>query len=310
MKRTKTIRQTGKRAFLWILAGLLTVAAAVPVLAEEVPEEIRMAYEDFPRIDGSLACVPLCEALAQKATGCTEEQAEETMADFTNTNPCYLMLAEGERDILLVYEAADETKEALKEYDPLTMYPVGRDALVFIVNQDNPVDSITLEEARAIFTGEITNWKEVGGDDVEIEAFRRPETSGSQTLMRKLLIGDAPMIDERMEEVPSMEGIIERIRDYQNDANAVGYSVYYYASSMHAQPDLKFLKVDGVMPSNDTIRSGEYPLVNDFYVVTNAQSSDNAIRLRDWLLTEEGQAFVEECGYVAAGVSAEKTEVE
>ena len=64
------------------------------------------------------------------------------------------------------------------------------------------------------------------------------------------------------------------------------------------------------MPSNDTIRSGEYPLVNDFYVVTNAQSSDNAIRLRDWLLTEEGQAFVEECGYVAAGVSAEKTEVE
>jgi len=58
--------------------------------------------------------------------------------------------------------------------------------------------------------------------------------------------------------------------------------------------------VEGAAPSNETIRSGEYSLVNPFFVVTNDQSSDNALALRDWLLTEDGQDFVEECGYVRA----------
>ncbi|MBQ1310732.1 MAG: substrate-binding domain-containing protein, partial [Blautia sp.] len=225
----------------------------------------------------------------------------ETMSDFTNTNPCYLQLAEGNRDILLAYEPAEETKQQLLRYAPLDMQPIGKDALVFIVNKENPVESVTTDQIRAIFTGEIRNWKEVGGADMEIAAFRRPETSGSQTMLRKLLLGDAQMIDEQMETVPSMEGIIDRIRDYDNSANALGYSVYYYASAMYGQEDLKFLKIDGVEPDNDTIRSGEYPLVNPFYAVVNEQSSENALRLRDWLRTEEGQAFVEECGYVGAG---------
>ena len=75
----------------------------------------QMTYEEYPRIDGSLACVPLCEALAVEITGCTDAQAEETMVDFTNTNPCYIQLAEGKTDILLAYEPADSTKEELEK---------------------------------------------------------------------------------------------------------------------------------------------------------------------------------------------------
>ena len=180
------------------------------------------------------------------------------------------------------------------------MEPVGKDALVFLVNKDNPVESVTKEQIREIYTGKITNWKTVGGADEEIAAFRRPETSGSQTLMRKLLIGDTEMLEGQMEQIDSMEGIINRLMDYDNSANALGYSVFYYASSMYDQPDLKFLAIDGVAPSNETIRSGEYPLVNDFYCVTNGQSSDQAWMIQEWLLSEEGQAFVEECGYVPA----------
>ena len=291
-------RRAGIQGLIFLAAAMLFAGAAH---ASENVVDISMSYEEYPRIDGSLACVPLCEALAVKATGCTQMQAEETMSDFTNTNPCYLQLAEGNRDILLAYEPAEETKQQLLRYAPLDMQPIGKDALVFIVNKENPVESVTTDQIRAIFTGEIRNWKEVGGADMEIAAFRRPETSGSQTMLRKLLLGDAQMIDEQMETVPSMEGIIDRIRDYDNSANALGYSVYYYASAMYGQEDLKFLKIDGVEPDNDTIRSGEYPLVNPFYAVVNEQSSENALRLRDWLRTEEGQAFVEECGYVGAG---------
>ncbi|MBR2259537.1 MAG: substrate-binding domain-containing protein [Blautia sp.] len=260
-----------------------------------------MAYEDYPRIDGSLACVPLCEALAKKVTGCSDKEAEATMNDFTNTNPCYLQMAVyGNRDILLAYEPAEETKEKLKEYPPLRMDPVGKDALVFIVNEGNPVESVTRDQLIGIYTGQITNWKEVGGNDEEIRAFSRPETSGSQTMMRKLLLGDAVMPEgPEIQQIRTMEGIISKLMEYDNSAEAIGYSVFYYASMMFAQPGLKFLKVDGVEPSNETIRSGEYPLINAFYCVTNEASAPNALLLRDWLLTKEGQEFVEECGYVS-----------
>ena len=282
---------------------LLLLPACIPsvVLAGSgSPSAPSIPYENYPRIDGSLACVPLCEAIAREVTGCSQQQAEETMNDFSNTNPCYLALAKGERDILLAYEPAQETKDQLKEYPPLDLTPVGRDALVFLVNENNGVDSLTADQVRDIFLGKITNWREVGGADMEIKAFRRPETSGSQTLLRLLLIGDAQMIPGLTELVHTMDGMLEKLSEYDNTANAIGYSVYYYASAMYAQPNLKFLSIDGVEPANKTIASGEYPLTHDFYCVTNEQSSPQALMIRDWLVSEEGQAFVEESGYVAA----------
>ena len=77
--------------------------------------------------------------------------------------------------------------------------------------------------------------------------------------------------------------------------------IFLFASSMYEQPGLRFLEVDGVAPSNDTIRSGEYPLVHDFYCVTNERSSEEALAIRDWLVSRDGQAFVESCGYVSCG---------
>lgn len=257
-----------------------------------------MSLEEYPHIDGSLACVPLCEKLAVRMTGCTDGEAEETMEDFSNTNPCYLYLAQNQRDLILAYEPADATKEELKEYAPLDMQPIGRDALVFITNAKNPVEDLSQEQIRDIYTGKITNWSQVGGEDIEIEAFQRPETSGSQTLMRKLLMGDQEMKEAEIELLPGMEEMIRRIKEYDNSFNALGFSVYYYASEMFQQPDLKFLRIDGISPSNDTIKSGEYPLINEFYCVTNEQSSDKAKEIQAWLISAEGQSFVEECGYV------------
>ena len=291
-------------ALLLTIVAMTGVNATMPCQAEQTTggkevQKPKMTYEEYPRIDGSLACVPLCEALAVEMTGCTQEQAEETMADFTNTNPCYLELAKGNRDILLAYEPADSTKQELENYEPLEMSPVGQDALVFVVNEDNPIESLTTEQIFDIYTGKITNWNEVGGTDMEIQAFQRPETSGSQTMMRKLLIGDAAMAEVQKEQIASgMDDIIEALKRYDNSANALGYSVYYYASAMFRQPGLKFLAVDGVVPSNDTIKSGEYPLVNDFYCVTGEHSSPKAKEIKEWLLSEEGQSFVEGCGYV------------
>ena len=286
-----------KKRRLITMVTLILAFSCPHFFRAEVPV---IGFDEFPVIDGSLACVPLIEQLVQKITGCSEVMAEDVLRNFSNTNPSYIELAAGNRDLCIAYEPAEETLKKLEEYPPLEMNPVGRDALVFIVNENNPVSDLSTDQLKAVFSGEIRNWKELGGEDISIEAFVRPETSGSQTLMRKLLMGDMEMTDEKYYVmVPTMEGMIRGIKQsYDNSEMAIGYSVYYYVAAMMGTQGLKILYVDGVAPTAETIASGEYELVNDFYVVTNELSSGNAMMIRDWLLSDEGQAFVEECGYV------------
>lgn len=283
-----------------IAAALLltfSVCSSVMASSETCPQ---MSLEEYPRTDGSTACIPLFESLAQKVTGCSQIEAEGTLSDLSKTDPSYLKLAEGERDLILAYEPSKETVETLKKSPPLTVNPVGRDALVFLVNADNPVDSLTTEQLYDIYTGKITNWKEVGGEDEVIEAFQRPEASGSQTMMRKLLLGDAKMPEVPEEKISAgMDDIINALKEYDNSSNALGYSVYYYAANMYRQKDLKLLKISGIEPCNDTIASAEYPLINEFYCVTGEHSSKEALLIQDWLLTDSGQNFVKECGYAS-----------
>ena len=270
-----------------------------------------MSLEEYPVVDGSLACIPLMEALVMEVTGCTQIEAEESLEDFSNTNPSYERLMAGEADLILSYEASADTKKSLESEEAsgenaLDLAPVGLDALVFIVNAGNPVENLTMQQIHDIYTGKITNWSEVGGEDAEIKAFQRRENSGSQTLMRLLLMGDEEIPEKQMIRIEEMEGLLDTVMEYDNSANAIGYSVYYYASVMMGNDRLKFLGVDGVKPENDTIRSGKYKLSNPFYCGISEKSSGNAIILRDWLLSEEGQRFVEDNGYVGAGTSGEQ----
>ena len=207
--------------------------------------------------------------------------------------------------MLVVYEAPDYVKEELQEAKvQLEQKPIGVDALVFIVNEDNPVQALTRQQLRDIYAGKITNWKDVGGKDQEIVAFQRGEDSGSQTLFKKLLIQGGELMTPPSELAPAAMGeLVDSIADYNNSANAIGFSVYYYIDQMYSKPGLRLLAVDGVTPSNDTLADGSYPLCNDFYAVIHPDAAaDSPERiLYDWLDTDAGQDCIKKSGYVAVG---------
>ena len=253
----------------------------------------------YPKVDGSTANIPMAMALVQLVTGCTEDEATNTI-NFSTTDFSYDALDKGECDMLLVYEASKPTKERLDPENNFDMRPIGLDALVFITNVDNPVENLTEAQLRGIFSGEITNWSEVGGLDSPIVAFQRPTLSGSQTLMLDLVMKDVPMATEdKILVSETMSDVIRDIAAYDNSANAIGYSVYYYAKNMYNQPNLKFIRIDGVEPTFESINAGEYPYINPFYAIlpkTNVNAM--AKTLVDWLETEDGQYFVAACGYV------------
>ena len=268
----------------------------------------------YPRLDGSLANEPLLMRMMEDLTGVDEDTAEVYLADsFENggTSTSWGKLLNNEMDLIVSYEPPQEVKDNLKdEFDNLEIDPIGRDGLVFIVNVNNPIESLTIDQIRDIYTGKITDWSEVGGEPGKIRAFQRNSTSGSQTLLNKLVMnGETPMEPEKDMLVGTMGELIESVASFDGTGSAIGFSVYYYADKMKADPNLKMIRVNDVAPSNASIEDGTYPLVNDFYMAIRAsETQDSPVRkLRDWMLSDNGKELLEEEGYVWArnGMTAE-----
>lgn len=270
--------------------------------SDAAPIQPFLTAENFPRMDGSTANLPLMAKVYAWTVGIDEETAG-SFVHASRTPLAYRGMINDEFDILLAYEPSQGTKEEIAESGKsLDSIPIGRDALVFITNVKNPVDSLTTAQIRDIYEGKITNWREVGGDDVAIMAFQRDPDSGSQSLFMQLVMKDRLPMDAPSELIPSdMLGLIEALAAYENAPHAIGYSVYYYVSNMFVMPELKLIAVDGIQPSNETIANGSYPHVNDFYAVIRAgePQDTSAQKLRDWLLTDEGKRCITEAGYVA-----------
>ena len=258
--------------------------------------------ENMPRLDGSTATAPLARAAAAVLLGESEEDVAD-LIDFSRTTESYRQLMQGNADLLIAAEpnaaVFDEMEEAGFE---VQMEPLATDALVFMVNEDNPVDSLTTEQLRGIYSGEITNWSEVGGADLDIVPFQRNAESGSQVLMEKLVMDGTEMTEPpEGYMIASMVGLMDAVKEYDNSSNAIGYSVYYYAHDMQMAGGLKLLKIDGVAPEAATIRSGEYPFLNPYYVAMNAAEPEGSMTrvLYDWLLGPDGQKLVDMKGYVS-----------
>ena len=269
----------------------------------DVPKKVslQLSLDEYPRMDGSTANLPMMAEIMSRVCNITLEEAEE-LTSCTKTSNAWSNIANGNADILLVYEAAEDTKAYLDTVGTeLEITPLGRDALVFINNEQNPVENLTQQQLIDIYTGNVTNWNEVGGEDLEIIPYQRVATSGSQSLFMKLLMKDIVPMDAPMELRPAEMGmLIDELARYNNEGNALGYSVFYYASYMYQQPGLKMIAVDGVEPSDETIADGSYPLLNEYYLVIRADEPEDspARQLRNWILTDEGRAAIIEAGYI------------
>lgn len=269
----------------------------------DVPKKVslQLSLDEYPRMDGSTANLPMMAEIMSRVCDITLEEAEE-LTSCTKTSNAWSNIANGNADILLVYEAAEDTKAYLDTVGTeLEITPLGRDALVFINNEQNPVENLTQQQLIDIYTGNVTNWNEVGGEDLEIIPYQRVATSGSQSLFMKLLMKDIVPMNAPMELRPAEMGmLIDELARYNNEGNALGYSVFYYASYMYQQPGLKMIAVDGVEPSDETIADGSYPLLNEYYLVIRADEPEDspARQLRNWILTDEGRAAIIEAGYI------------
>jgi len=178
---------------------------------------------------------------------------------------------------------------------------IARDAIAVVVHPENPVDRLTLQQLSAMFSGRITNWSQVGGEDRPIVLLSRESNSGTHVYFLEEVVRlgnkeDATLFSPDTLLMPSSEGISAEVRQ---NRNAVGYDGLGYVT-----PDQKPLAVaegpDGpfVQPSIDTVNRGAYPIARDLYMYTAGEPEGAIAQYLDWIQSPQGQAIVRELGFV------------
>lgn len=278
-------------------------------------------YGSYPSIDGSTVTVPMAIEFARQHLS-LEEIDIESFVFFNTTHEAYVNLIEKKPnpapqvvsangvmdpahpvDLILVTPPSDEeTKLANQQGVALTMEAVCYDAFVFIVHKDNPIESLSLAQIQAIYSGEITNYAEVGGSDAPIAAYQRPKNSGSQTAMENLVMQGKPLKESPHEySFIGMGSLVEAVADFQMRESSLGYTYLYYIDTLYKNENLKVIKVDGIEPSPENLRSGAYPLTTAYYGVIRKEDAENAGGLfLEWILSKEGQRCIAQAGYVTA----------
>ena len=255
--------------------------------------------ENLPRIDGAAALFPVYSAFVNAVYPNTTK-LHDGIFEYNNTPDGYRLLAEKETDIFIGVYPSDEQRAYAEENQTTFEYtPIGTEAFVFFVHKDNPITNLTTKQIKDIYSGKITNWKDVGGKNEKITAFQRNEGSGSQSMLKRFM-GDTPITDAPTEMVNNlMAGIIEQVADYKSKTNSIGFSFRYYVEGIIKNPDIKMISIDGAAPTSENIRNGSYHILTPIYAVTYKENQNgNVDKLLEWILSDEGQYIINETGYV------------
>ena len=244
---------------------------------------------DIPVIDGAAALLPVYAGFVQSIYPESsviyngEDYDASSAMHYSNTRGAYKDIVDGNADIIICAQPSDEQLAYAAENGvELELVPIGSDAFVFIVNDSNPVSDITIDQIRGIYSGKITNWSELGGENVQIAAMRRNKNSGSETALEKLM-GDLPI-------KPDYTALFGK---------PIGFSFRYYVTGMLGEGGVKILTINGIAPTAETIADGSYPIAGNIYAVyRKGETNENVQKAIDFMLSPEGQKIVEQSGYI------------
>jgi phosphate transport system substrate-binding protein len=283
-------------AILFLFSLFLTSCG--PDSSSETASDSSAAYIENK---GSDTIVNLALAWAEKYQGDHPEVRISVTGGGSGTGIAALVngtvdLANASRQI-----KGEEVEEAKSNGVEPVEHTIARDAIAVIVNPENPVSQLTLKQISDIYSGKITNWQEVGGEDRPIVRLSRETNSGTHVYFLEVVLRLGSKEDKTLFSMdtlllPSSEGIIAEVRQ---NPNAIGYDGLGYVPA-----DLKMIaiaKEEGgayVLPSIDTVNNKTYAIARDLYMYTDGEPKGIVKEYLDWILTDEAQLIVADLGFV------------
>ena len=271
-----------KNLLFFLSVIMLTLAACAP----KVDSTENAALSGTIGISGSTTVQPLAETLAMS---------------FMSANPGVEIDMQGGGSSVGVKSAGQGTSdigtasrevksEEFTDFPDLVVTVIARDGIAIVVNGDVTVDSLSIEQVRGIFAGEITNWDEVGGLDQAIFVVSREESSGTRDTFQELVMGKDALI--------ANTAILQPSNGAVRTAVATTPYAIAYLSFGYLDETVKKLSVDGVAPTEENVANGSYPVVRSLNMLTKGAPEGVVKSFLDFILSDAGQTIVKAEGYL------------
>ena len=231
-------------------------------------------------ISGSTSIGPFMEKIQEKYE---EENSGVTLEIQQNGSGA------GIKDVISGISEIGMSSRELKDDEKTSVQGtiVAYDGIALLVNPENPVKNISLEDVKKIYTGEITNWKELGGDDSTIVVVSREEGSGTRDAFQEIVGYES---EELLKDATISDGSGAVKTTVAGNKNAIGFASFEYIDNTVAA-----LNIDDVEPTADNVKSGSYKISRPFILVTKEDSlTEDGQKLISFVLSDEGQQIVEE----------------
>ena len=289
-----------------------------------------ISFENYPKVDGSTSTSILNIMVACKLLGIRylwspnpvisngewsvrpiwSEFPEQNWVFFwdnktiklSQTHGAFMNLIDGDVDIILTHRTISPEEKAHADDVGVTLIEtsIALDAFVFVVNKYNNVTSLTVEQIQRIYTGEITNWSQVGGDNSNMQVFTRPRNSGSEEVFRELVMGDLePAVFPPASSIGAMAMVFDNIID---NVNSICYTFNNYKDVIARRPcdEVPIVAINNICPDEKTIKNKTYPFISEVHVAIRSDLDHNsmAYKLYEWLQSEHAKHSLIECGFI------------
>ena len=237
-------------------------------------------------VSGSTTVQPLAEKLAEAFM--TENTGIRIDVQGGGSSVGVKAAGQGTSDIGM---ASREIKESeLAEFPKLNVVVIARDGIAIVANADVTVSDLTVEQVRDIFSGKITNWKDLGGEDQNIIVVSREEGSGTRGAFEELLMGKDALITASAILQPSNGSI-------RTTVSTTPYSIGYMSFG-YLDDTIKAISIGGIAPTEPNAADGSYPIVRPLNMLTNGEPTGAVKAFLDFILSDAGQKLVVEDGYI------------
>lgn len=313
--------------------GLITVLVLSAIIictsCKEEEENIigikNISFDNYPKVDGSTSASVLNTMVACKLLGLRyewmppavvsewtlhpnwEDLPEQYKTFFgervksSKTHGAFINLIDSNADIILTHRTISPDEKAHADSVGITLIetPIALDAFVFVVNKSNPVKSLTVNQVQKIYTGEITNWSQVGGNNASIKVFTRPRNSGSEEIFRKLVMNGLVPANFPESEIGGMAQVFGEIL---SNENSICYTFNNYKILQARIPDSEVPKIaiNGIFPDEQTVKNGTFPFISKVHVAIRSNLDHNtmAYKLYEWLQSEDAKSTITDCGFL------------
>ena len=237
---------------------------------------------NLPKIEAASAFYPFAADLVQNIY--SEDLYSSKLLKMVSTSQAFSDIIDGKTDIIIATEPSDEQREEIQKSNvELQFKKIYLEPLAIILNKNNSIENLNIEQIQRIYYNDSSNWTEFGGNNTEIHTYQLEKNNGSQTCFENIVKNNT--IGKNNHEINIMPKIIDKVG---LDKNGIGYAFYSYYSKMYNNKNVKTININ-----NTSIKSEDYPLLFEVYLIYRTDNSNNNIqKIINWLESDEGKNFI------------------